>query len=169
VSEFGFLLHLPWTFIFGSANNNKIDPSLLAAIIMQESNGNVCAMRYEPGWRYVYNAEKFAKTIGSSVKTEEIGQSTSWGPCQVMGTVAREMGFRGWFSELCDPEVGIKYGARFFAQKVKTNETIDAAISAYNMGTARKKSNGKFENQHYVDGVREKQAEISHVLAGSDD
>ena len=96
------------------AEELSLNPNIIAAIIITESTGKTCAMRFEPGWRWFTPTEHmmaYAEKLGCSVQTEENGQATSWGLMQVMGTVAREHGFRGWFSELCQPETGIRYGA----------------------------------------------------------
>ena len=89
--------------------------------------------------------------------TEEVGQKTSWGYMQVMGSVAREHEFRGWFPELCIPEVGIEYGARHFHKFFKKYGDLKQAISSYNAGNPAIISDGKgklvFKNQIYVDKV----------------
>jgi hypothetical protein len=136
--------------------NIDLEPLMVAAVIIQESAGFTCAMRHEPTWRYSYptvDMMAFAENIGSTVETEKMGQKTSWGLMQVMGTVAREHGFTGWFTELCDPLEGIKYGMKHLQSKRIRYGTMAEAISAYNAGSPRKTSGGMFHNQKYVDSV----------------
>ena len=146
---------IPFALVRQIATEFDLNPLLLAAMIMQESGGIECAMRYEPNWKYEWQTADFAKIVGSTRVTEIIGQKTSWGPMQVMGTVAREQGFDGWFSELCDFDLGTYYGAKVLANKVERYPDINDAISAYNMGTPKKNKDGKYINQEYVNRVRE--------------
>jgi soluble lytic murein transglycosylase-like protein len=54
---------------------------------------------------------------------------------QVMGQVARELGFSGRFlSELADPQVGLEYGCRKFQRCLKATATIEEALLRYNGG-----------------------------------
>lgn len=133
-----------------------IDWKLIAAIIMVESGGNPYAMRFETVWRYhlpLGQMIDISQMIGCSLETERMGEATSWGLMQVMGTVAREYGFRGWFTELCDPRLGIKYGIKHLQSKRVKYGSIQDAVSAYNAGNVRKTPGGMFENQRYVDKV----------------
>jgi len=137
-----------------AAQRNAVEPCVLAAIVWQESHGDTHAIRSEPGYRWlwdVYNWRPFRRLTqpeiaaaappadfrgptGASVPTEWAAQRMSWGACQVMGAVARELGFKGPFlSELLEPEVGIEYGAKLLAKLQATYELPDA-LSAYNAG-----------------------------------
>lgn len=136
--------------------NYGLDHTLIAAIIQIESSGNRYAMRFEPDWGYISNAPDFAKQIGSSIRTEEVMQSTSWGVMQVMGTVARELGHQGWLSELCDLKTGIDYGCKHLKAKIQLYGLPDG-IAAYNAGSPRKNDKGRFINQAYVDKILEYQ------------
>jgi len=130
-----------------------VHPLLIAAVILQESAGISCAQRFEPRWRYHWNTVEWARVVGSTVSTERVGQATSWGFMQVMGGVAREQGFNGWFPELCKPELGIYYGTKVLSQKLDEYPEGHDAIAAYNAGTPRKREDGTYRNQEYVDGV----------------
>ncbi len=129
-----------------AANRNGLDPYVLAALVQQESAGMSSAIRYEPDYAYLWDVEKNAPFRGAlnpktfptfrpcSSATEWMAQKTSWGCTQVMGAVAREMGFRGTFlSELTDPTVGVEYGARLLSKLLKKYELEDA-LSSYNAG-----------------------------------
>ena len=130
----------------------RVDPDLVRAFIMVESSGDTWAIRTEPGFykRYVLPLVN-SRRIRSL--TEARARSISWGLMQVMGQVAREHGFAGkYLSELCDPEVGIRYGVMHFRKFLDRYGALTSAIAAYNAGSARYR-NGKFVNQDYVDKV----------------
>jgi soluble lytic murein transglycosylase-like protein len=97
-----------------AAKKYGLEPSLFCALIEQESAWNPWSIRFEPAF-----LERYVKTMSVS-ETEKIARSTSWGIAQVMGQVAREHSFTGKFlSELCDPTVGLEYGAKVLADKMK--------------------------------------------------
>jgi len=73
--------------------------------------------------------------------------------CQVIGTVAREHNFRGWFPELCRPELGILYGCKHLKKFFGIYRTTEDVVAAYNAGGVRKTKGGMYENQRYVDKV----------------
>jgi soluble lytic murein transglycosylase-like protein len=131
---------------------HEVDKFLIAAIADQESKWDTYAIRYEPGFPYLVNVYEWAKATSVSMATEKIGQQTSWGLCQVMGSTARWLGFRGDFPQLCDPEVGITYGC-LYVKKLKERFTrLSDIVSAYNAGTP-KMVGDKYKNQEYVDRV----------------
>lgn len=103
-----------------------IPSELVKAIVMVESSGKWEATRFEPGWKYW-----FKRNLGS--KVEKRGQATSWGPMQIMGAVAREMGFKDEFSKLCGSE-GIVYGCRKLKTLYNKCGSWDGAVRAYNTG-----------------------------------
>ena len=72
---------------------------------------------------------------------------------QVMGTVARELGFDGSLPELCLPHIGVMFGALKLKQLIDRHKDIRLAIAAYNAGTPRFRADGKLVNQAYVDSV----------------
>ena len=136
-----------------------IPKTLFLSIIMQESKGNSYAMRYEPkfyDWlqRKVTSEEISPFAKHASRFTELKARATSFGPMQVMGQTARQMGFRGVFlTELTNPEVGLYCGMLYYFQQHQKHGTIEAALSAYNAGTPRLNLQGKYQNQEYVDSV----------------
>lgn len=135
------------------AAKNYLDPKLVTAIIIQESNGNPFAVRYEPQWKYAFETRGFSLLVGCSEETERIGQMTSYGLMQVMGTVARELGFRGWFTQLCDPAIGVKYGCKKLRKLADRYQDDHDIVAAYNAGSAIKTAGGLYYNQKYVDSV----------------
>lgn len=127
-----------------------VEPALLAAIVIKESGGDTWAIRYEPAWKYMWDVETNAPFRGTlnpetfpapdyvSSPTEWNSQRTSWGLMQVMGAKARELGFVGKFlSELCDPVVGVRFGAKFVSKLQKKYESLEDVVSSYNAGHPR--------------------------------
>lgn len=133
-------------------NEIGLSPNLVEAVIAVETSGLKYATRYEVGFGYLVEVSKWAKQLGITEITECIGQKTSWGLMQIMGATAREMGFSGYFPELCSEEYGIRFGAKYLKRQLDRFKTVENAIAAYNAGSPRI-NNGKFENQHYVDKV----------------
>ena len=89
-----------------------LEPSLVCAVIEQESAWNPWAVRYEPGFLSRYVAPLY--TAGKLSATEAYTRSMSWGLMQVMGQVARENGFsQPSLAELCDPNTGIEFGCPY--------------------------------------------------------
>lgn len=157
---------LPWDLIREKAREHNLEPEIIAAVIQTESGGNPFAIRCEASkfmdsngivilhsnWKYFLEPESFADTINSTRATEFAGQMTSWGSCQVMGAVAREHGFKGWFPELCEWNIGIEYGCRHLKQKAQRYGSDPAELYAsYNAGMPKKTAGGMFINQRNVD------------------
>jgi soluble lytic murein transglycosylase-like protein len=126
---------------------HQLPRGLVHAICHVESSMNPFAIRYEPSFKWL------AGDQGHMSPTERIGQMMSWGPMQVMGAVAREHGFAGWFPELCTLPTGILYGCLHLARfKAKYDVWLDV-IAAYNAGSPRRAPDGRYANQSYVDKV----------------
>lgn len=113
------------------AEKYGIDGDLACAIVEQESNWNPHAIRYEPGFY-----SRYVQPQGGLGQTEMTSRAISWGLMQVMGQVAREYGFGGPFlSELCDPEMGLEFGCKFFSALMgKVGNNVDAALLRWNGG-----------------------------------
>lgn len=130
-----------------------IDAKLVMAICLVESNLVTWSCRYEPGWKYFLNIEEWAQKLGQTINTERMQQATSWGPMQVMGSVARELGFKGHMPQLVVPEIGIRYGCLKLLSLMKRYSDEKDVIAAYNAGSARKDYNDRYVNYAYVDKV----------------
>ena len=78
-----------------AAAAQSLDPALVCAVIEQESSWNIWAMRYEPAFFAKYVAHLY--TNNKVTASEAYARGFSWGLMQVMGLVAREMGFDGTF------------------------------------------------------------------------
>ncbi len=136
------------------ANAEKVPADLLCAIIERESAGDTYAVRYEANWKWFVDIEIFAKKNKISKATERVLQQCSWSLSQVMGSVARELGYMGPLQRLCDPELGILYGAKKIRQLLeKYGHNEELAISCYNQGYPYKDDTGRFVNAEYVNAV----------------
>ncbi|MDH5548059.1 MAG: lytic transglycosylase domain-containing protein [Gammaproteobacteria bacterium] len=148
----------------------EIPSTIVLGIVRAESSGDIFAMRYEPDYRWLWDVKEggpikqinlsgaFPHYPHSTWQTEITGQKTSWGPMQVMGAVAREYGFNGYFPELCSVDLGILYGCKYLARL--RDSFIDlhdwaGVVAAYNAGTPKFNNDGTFANQTYVDKVFE--------------
>jgi hypothetical protein len=142
-------------FIESSASRYGIDPSWIAAIITQESQWKIQALRYESSYPYVYEVVNFAKLVKVSLATELCTQKISWGLGQVMGALAREQGFKGPMPDLLHPDVNIdQMGIRLKYLKKVSDKSTDV-FSMYNAGPLVLKQivNGVYPNQLYVNNV----------------
>jgi|SRR6478736_2935954 len=155
--------------VFQKAKEFSIDPYLILAIVKKESTFNVLAMKEEHNWRYLTpqsQIEMFAKLNKVTMNTEKSLQSHSWGLMQVMGSVARENGHRGSFIELLIPDVNLTIGCKHLSKFLKALGTEDNAISAYNQGSPRRRADGKYANQEYVDLVKQFKKEFEGLSRG---
>lgn len=140
---------IPWDIVKKYAVINGLDPNLVAAFIMTESSGNPQATRFEPGWKYFLNPALFS----DDTDLEKQQQATSWGLMQVMGTIARELGYSGDLTALAQPDLGVKYGCLKLKQLAGKYAGQSDMIAAYNAGSPRRLDDGEYTNQKYVDTV----------------
>lgn len=150
------MLNLPFNIIKEVCDLKRVDPCLISAIISVESNGNTYATRYEPNYKYVLDIEIHANNNNITSTTELIHQKTSWGLMQVMGAVARELGFNKNLSELSDPYKSVKYGVEHLVKFIDKYNTIEDAVSSYNAGAPYRDENGEYKNKKYVDKIMER-------------
>ncbi len=81
--------------------------------------------------RAVMRAEGWG--IGTAPTWEPTVQEYSYGPMQILGSTARGEGYDGPLEHLNRPAVGIRYGVRYLAGRLRKYGRCDA-ISAYNAG-----------------------------------
>jgi len=140
--------------IQAAAGRHNLPPEIVRAIVAVESGGNPWAARYEPGYRWTIPKAKRPATCTQA--TEDVLQSMSLGPMQVMGAVARELGHRGWLTDLCFWEDGLEYGCAHLA-KLKARyfdkHGWPGVVAAYNAGSPRRDASGLYVNQEYPDKV----------------
>ena len=99
-----------------TAAAHSLDPSLVCAIVEQESSWNPWALRYEPLFFAKYVAPLY--TNNKINASEAYARGFSWGLMQVMGQVARENGYANPFlSALCDPADALEIGCRVLRKK----------------------------------------------------
>jgi soluble lytic murein transglycosylase-like protein len=137
-----------------TAGSVGIDPNLAQAIAEHETACDPTKTRYEPDWAYLVTPDKFAKVLGISERTETELQKFSWGALQVMGSVARELGYQAQLPLLSQPQMGILYGCRKIHALARAHSDIQDLIAAYNAGVAVK-VDGKYRNENYVQSVIE--------------
>lgn len=117
-----------------AAAAQSLDPALVCAIVEQESSWNPWAMRYEPAFFAKYVANLY--TNNKITASEAYARGFSWGLMQVMGQVAREVGFDGPFlSQLCEPETGLAVGCKLLRKKLDALDgDVTRGLLAWNGG-----------------------------------
>lgn len=144
------------------ASRESIELSFLRALIQTESSWNVFAERAEPGWKYFYNVRDFSELLHSTYDTESRAQARSYGICQIMGSVAREYGFKGWLAQLYCPEVNLKYSCMHIkAKSSRFGDDPATLYASYNAGSPRKLDSGMFSNQRNVDNFMRNYRELT--------
>ena len=111
-----------------------LEPSLVCAVIEQESGWNPWAMRFEPQFFAKYVAPLYTNNKVSA--SEAYARGFSWGLMQVMGQTARENAFAGEFlSALCEPRQGIATGCVVLQRKLAAAAgDVERALLAWNGG-----------------------------------
>lgn len=72
---------------------------------------------------------------------------------QVIGFLARDLGFQDHLTMLCDPEIGIFYGCKNLQRLSQKYADEADVVAAYNAGSPSKTAGGMYKNQSYVDSV----------------
>lgn len=142
---------IPWIQVEKWATQYGLEPDWVAACIMTESSGNQFSARFEPHFKWTYHPRVWAEKMGLTFETEDTCQKMSWGYMQIMGAVARELGFDGHIPELVDTDINLKFGCLKLQQLMQRYGDIHSAIAAYNAGSVRKTPGGFYENQKHVD------------------
>jgi len=119
-----------------------VPPGLILAIIAVESAGNPRAYRYEGHLR-----------------------DASRGLMQMLCSTARRMGLRQSCDALYNPEISVRYGAKFLRYLHDKLGDWLWAIAAYNAGERVSRYNKYcFRNQHYVNKVVSVMAQLKPYL-----
>lgn len=139
--------------IKAKADLHKVPWTLADAIVCTESAYNPWAVRYEKNINVFQLPDKFSKLTRVSLDTEVQLQKFSYGLFQILGCTSRWMGYNGSFMQLCDIDTNITWGLRYLEHLRERYNFQDDVISAFNMGTPRRKKNGQYVNQEYVDKV----------------
>lgn len=159
-----WLERLPIGIIKGEAERTGLNWILLAAIAQKESSGDGYAMRYERNWLYFFDTDRFARLLNITEETERQAQRFSYGHCQLMLSVARELGFAEPAGKLFDPIINFHYAANKLKKLIEKHKAMPDAISSYNQGSPRRGIDGKFKNQLYVDGVMKLMDELEMTI-----
>lgn len=144
-----------------AAKKEDLDPCMMAAICWQESHFDPNARRFEqrfyekfirPLKKSVIKTKNPAVASAVTIQAERMNLATSWGLMQVLGNTARELGYQGAFlGDLCHPEIGLRYGAKYLKKQLNRYGEMERALSAYNAGSETEK------NLHtYVEPVLER-------------
>ena len=127
-----------------------LDRNIVAAIIFQESRGNIWAIRYEPKFYERHLAHKKREDLSGYVpkgtptlRTEKTSRATSFGLMQIMGETARWRGFRArYLSALLKPSTNINFGCKYLryllnlSNAATKEEQYQAALQKYNGSSA---------------------------------
>jgi soluble lytic murein transglycosylase-like protein len=148
-----WVTRLPWDAISKVSRKMRVDPLLIGAIVSVESDGNHKAVRFESHYKWLYEPQRFASLNRISLDTEKNLQMSSMGLMQIMGANARAYGYMGPLTDLFEREIGLRYGIEHLTKLIDKYDILEDAISAYNQGSPRKKSNGLYSNQNYVDNI----------------
>lgn len=154
-----------------TAAAHGLDPAIVLALVQVESSGNPWAWNPEHRYRYFWDvarnrpfraisalelANQFPPPdfngLAGDDDNEWWGQQASWGLTQIMGAVARELGFTGhYLTALCDPAVNLTYGCmKLKAELTWTYGDVRAALACYNGGRAGNAPSGPLRNAGYA-------------------
>lgn len=162
-----------WSDIQASAKAFNLDPRIIGGLVQVESGGNPWAWNPEPRYRYFWDVktDKPFRAITSAELTSQFpppdfhsvvgdpdnewwAQQASWGLMQVMGAVARELGFTSpYLTELCDPTRNLVVGCKKLKHLMDWAHGESAkALAAYNGGEGNNQT-APYHNQAYADKV----------------
>lgn len=131
----------------------SLDEKLIKAVVLAESEGQPFKNRHEKNWTYFKDVDIWAQKRCVTEITERMNQMSSWGLMQVMGSVARELGFDRDLPELCIPQVGVYFGSMKLRKLSDKYHNPYDMIASYNAGRPVLTSVGHYKNQSYVDKV----------------
>ena len=157
--EQSLIIHLAGQAIIAAEADGDLDPYLITAICAVESSFDQNATRYEPNYQYTIPAATLpdgARPGNCTRTTENNSQCCSYGLMQIMGATARELGFKGWLSQLFCADEGLLWGVKYLHKQWRRyygTNGLHGVIAAYNAGSPRTHKSGAFENQIYVDKV----------------
>ena len=121
----------------GHAENYRLEPSLVAAVIYQES--------------------KFRADARSSSGAVGLMQLL---PATAVGIAQRTGGSQFEVDDLLDPEINVRYGSWYLRHLIDKYGSVELALAAYNAGQANvdrwQREGGEIqfaETRHYVDRV----------------
>jgi soluble lytic murein transglycosylase-like protein len=109
-------------------------------LIKTESNFDPNAIRFEQNYQWLFATKSLSKELRCSEDTMINMQKTSWGLVQIMGAVACEIGFKGWCTKLCVPEINLNWGCEYLRRIILKQNLLDPLdiYAAWNHGSAKK-------------------------------
>lgn len=162
-----------WSDIQAASLTAGLDPRIVGGLVVTESGGNPWAWNPEPRYRYFWDVkagkpfrtltpvEVSAETppldfhsLAGDPDNEWWAQQASWGLMQVMGAVARELGFaKPYLTSLCDPAINLAIGCKKLRHLMDwAGRNPVQALAAYNGGQGHN-AHAPFFNQIYADKV----------------
>ena len=140
--------------IYRAANQRGFDPYLLFGLVHIESDGEQYAWNPEPRypWLWDVKAKRPFRRLPLVEATspsppddfpclrgdphhEWWGQKASWGLCQVMGAVARELGYLGpYLPAILNPDLNLDLGS-LHLRRLISRFGVEGGVSAYNHGS----------------------------------
>jgi hypothetical protein len=107
-----------------TARSAGLNREIVAAVILQESEGLIYSTRFEEAWfeknLKARKAEDLAGFVPSRIYStpsfydEKVWRAHSWGLMHVLGDTARVLGFRGRFmAELLEPAQNLRFGCLY--------------------------------------------------------
>ena len=153
-------LKFHWNAIVAAANTHKLDPVLVAAVVLKESSANSDAFRHEPNFwnRYMKLTPQFK---GLNPRR----YSSSYGLMQPMWVVATERGFPSDLPPelLFVPETGLDYGCRQLRlltdwadtgwPQIAPQTRLEAILASYNGGRGGNTPGTALRNHSYARAV----------------
>uniref|UniRef100_A0A6H1ZYQ5 Putative transglycosylase n=1 Tax=viral metagenome TaxID=1070528 RepID=A0A6H1ZYQ5_9ZZZZ len=140
-----------WVDIQVAARGYSLPANIVAGVVAQESAGNRKALRAEPNYLWLWGddpGEKLGRPPGESEATEWYCQRLSWGLMQIMGAVARELGFRGDFGDLFEPEINLGLGCKYLAWCFKREKgDVFNALQRYNGGGGKTERTARYARE----------------------
>lgn len=111
------------------ATDYRLDPDLVEAVVIAESNGYTDAFRFESDFyrRYLESKPEYAGKNPRRI-------SSSYGLLQIMFTTAQQYGFGGDPEMLFLPDLGLRFGCQHLASLLKHHGDVRTALAAYNAG-----------------------------------
>lgn len=132
------------------AEVHSIEIHFIFALIEAESNWDQWAVKYEPGYRW---AVKNPDLNGFKCSKDTIDgmQSFSYGLCQIMGSHFYEFGYKGFCTQLLEPNLNIEIACKLLKWlKEKWGDNPASLYAAYNAGSVIM-VDGQYQNQENVD------------------
>ena len=115
------------------ANQYGLPPEIVCGQVERESSWETNATRYEPAF-FVRYIEPMIDSGALADMQEAKNRATSFGLLQIMGQVARELGYDGPLESLLIPEIGLAWGCEKLAKCLSSAGNIAAALQRYNGG-----------------------------------